>query len=236
MPPSNARPRCSPPIAFSGEWHDAQWPARRRASCRGSIARTARVGLIRAFAQEQHVPERDQRPEVQRKDQVVGGRRRMYRLTRHQVRIRGSDVVVRHLREMDVRKRRVQRLAVTPDAGAQCTGERVARPAADAGFRIRRDVGRIDRAERRRERQAARERLAVLRRVTYDAVAQRDDARAARTSCGSNDAGAGGSIGAIDGRTMMPIATAQAAIAMPAAPIQSRLCFMRAPGEVVRRK
>src|SRR5262245_6009685 len=44
-------------------------------------------------------------------------------------------------------------------------------PAADAGLRIRRDVGRIDHAERGCEREAAGELLPTLGRVTFRAIA-----------------------------------------------------------------
>jgi hypothetical protein len=57
------------------------------------------------------------------------------------------------------------------DAFAHSTVERRLRPGADTGRGIRRDVGGIDRPERRRKGQAAGKNLAAGFRITDDAVA-----------------------------------------------------------------
>src|SRR5260221_11553517 len=95
----------------------------------------------------------------------------------HYERVDGSHVHVAHSREVLVRKRGIEPVAVTRHAAAQRTRERVERPVADAGFAIRRDVGRIDSAERRVERETTGEWLAARSGMTNDAIADRGQLR-----------------------------------------------------------
>ena len=87
---------------------------------------------------------------------------------RAQVRVERVDVGARDPRVEVVRHRRVHVLAVLVHAGVQRAVEVVARPAADAGVGVGRDVGRQHVAERRVEAQAARERRAAACAVWQD--------------------------------------------------------------------
>jgi hypothetical protein len=167
---------------FIGVWQAAQcpapstryWPRSHSADC--GVAGAA----VRSALQEQQVPSRHQRPEAEREHELVLRRLGFGGRARHQVRVERADVLLRHPREVRVGKRRVQQVPVARDAGVHRALEGGERPAADAGGRIGRDVGAVDRAEGRLQRQPARVGLAVGARVADHAVALRRDACALR--------------------------------------------------------
>src|SRR6185437_13936431 len=76
-----------------------------------------------------------------------------------------------YLGEPGIRERRIEVLAVATDAIVHRVVEVLFRPLADAGCRIRRDVGRIDSAEWRGDCESTRIRLAALGGVAGGAVA-----------------------------------------------------------------
>jgi len=75
--------------------------------------------------------------------------------------------------------RRIDELPVAPHARPHDPDERRFRPGADPVLRIRRDVARIERAERGRNRPAARERRAARSRVADVAIADERELAAA---------------------------------------------------------
>ncbi len=119
---------------------------RRRDSHSRALRRQRR---LRAQVQEQQVPARDERAELQREMQPVGQRRGTHRLPRHEVGVERVDVRVLHAREVLVGEGRIEQVAVPCDALAQRPGKGRFGPQPDAGLAIGRDVGRVDRAERR---------------------------------------------------------------------------------------
>jgi hypothetical protein len=150
-----------------------------------------RVGLIRALLQEQHVPGGHQRADVQREDEIVARRRRLDRLACHQIGIERLVVVVGDQGEMIIGKSRIEMRAVAIGAFAHGALEGLDAPVADAGLLIRRDVGRIDRAERRGHRETAGEGLAAGRSVAGDAVADGGELRPVFHGFGIEAAGIG---------------------------------------------
>src|SRR6266481_5220539 len=78
--------------------------------------------------------------------------------------------------------------------------ERRLGPGADPGFRIGRDVRRVDRAEARSHRIAARVGRPALRRMAGRAIASTGHTSPRATSGGAKLAAAGGAIGAIADR------------------------------------
>src|SRR6185437_3786034 len=89
----------------------------------------------------------------------------------HEVGVKRLHVVGRYAGEGRVGHGRIQRVAVLGDALAQGAVEVFERVVTDAGLLVRRDVGRIEGAQRRGDAQAAGVGLAVLDGVAGDAVA-----------------------------------------------------------------
>jgi hypothetical protein len=88
------------------------------------------------------------------------------------------QVRVLQAREVIVGKGRIEQMAVAGHAFAQGARKGGLAPVADAGGRVRRDVGRVDGAEGRGQPAAAGEGRAAGAGVAADAVAQVGDARA----------------------------------------------------------
>ena len=150
-----------------------------------------RVGLKYAGLVEQRIPSRHQRAQVERKRQRILRRLRAHRRLRHQIGIERLHVGVGGPGEMRVGKRRIEMPAVAMNALAHRAFEGGIGPRADSGFDIGRDVGRVDRAERRRQRLAAGVEDAVRRGVADRAVAERGELLAARDGRGRINRGIG---------------------------------------------
>ena len=93
------------------------------------------------------------------------------RRNRPQIGVDRVAVLARHLGVGGERHRRIDQPAVGKSPLVHHLVELIGRPCADPGLRIRRDVRRIERAERRMHRQAAGKYLAFARGVAGDAVA-----------------------------------------------------------------
>jgi hypothetical protein len=130
------------------------------------------IGLERPSPQEEQVPAYEQRPLVQGERQPVCRRRDMRALAGHEECIEGVVVRVRYQCEMVIGEGWIKMATPAIDTLAHGASEGLFRPPADAGLGIGRDVGRIDRAERRRHRQSASEGLAIRRRVAAVTVAE----------------------------------------------------------------
>lgn len=133
--------------------------------------RLRRIRLVFAFLEEQRAPADQQVAVVERELQFVRTARHRYRRDRTQVRVDRVRVGARDLRVAREREARVEQAAILRTAGVHRAVEVVRRPLADAVLVVRRDVRRVHRAERRRHRQAARERLAAAHGVARDTVA-----------------------------------------------------------------
>ena len=135
------------------------------------LRRFGRIGLVLALVEEQRAPSEDQRAVVEGKLQIVRTVDLLHRRDRAQI---GEDRVAVLARDLGVggkRHRRIDQPAVGEAPVMHHLVELVGRPLADAGLRIGRDVGGVERAERRLHRQAAGKGLAFARGVAGDAVA-----------------------------------------------------------------
>ena len=146
-----------------------------------------RLGLENHRLVEQCIPSRQQRAQVERKREGVVRRLRTHRRLRHQISIERLHVGVGAPGEMRVGKRGIKMSAVAMNALAHRALEGGIGPRADAGFDIGGDVGRVDGAERRRQRAAAGVEDAVIRGVANRAVAERGELLAARDGRGRID-------------------------------------------------
>src|SRR2546425_7074089 len=126
------------------------------------------VGLEDAALEVARLPDADARP---RQRHGIAPVLLAHRLARHDEGIERGEVLVRQLGEMVVGKRREEMAAFAVDAFAHRARKGLERPAADAGFGVRGDVGAIDGAERRLERRAAGIGLAAFRGMAAQAVA-----------------------------------------------------------------
>ncbi len=138
-----------------------------------------RLRTERGLAQVERVPAGDQRPDAEREADVVRPVRRPHRVARHQVCVERVQVVVARVREVVVRERRIEVRSVARDPLAHRANERALGPAADPGLGVRSDVGAVDRAERRRQGNAAGVRSSVARGVAARAAADRRKTRPA---------------------------------------------------------
>ncbi len=133
--------------------------------------RFGRVRLELAFAEVQRAPAVQQLALVEREAQRVLVVRLAYRCHGLQI---GEDCVRVFTRDLGVLGNRhcgVEQGAVRRAAGAHHLEERFLAPCADAVLRIRCDVRRIERTERRIHGKAAGEQFAARRGVAGDAVA-----------------------------------------------------------------
>src|SRR5207248_864452 len=124
------------------------------------------VWLIDAGREIARFPYADSRA---RDGDAVGAVRLPHRLARHHEGVERGEVLAGELGEMVVRKRRIEMPAVAIDALAQRARKCLQRPATDAAVGVGRDVGAVDRAERRLDRRAAGIGLAILRGVAAEA-------------------------------------------------------------------
>src|SRR5260370_2604101 len=116
--------------------------------------------LLKArLTQEQNVPEAQTPALVVREGHFVRLRRRMRNRQAEQVDLDVQDVVAAQRGVRGVREGGIQRFAVLADARMQRSHEVIVAPGSDAGFLVRSDIARIDRAKWRLEGDAARERL-----------------------------------------------------------------------------
>src|SRR5689334_9311894 len=107
------------------------------------------VGLVYAGLEIARFPDAD---ESARDRQLVRAVFLAHGLARHEKGVERGDVLVRDLGEMIVRERGIEVLSLAIDAFAHRTAEGCELPAANAGVRVGRDVGAVDRAERRLDR------------------------------------------------------------------------------------
>ena len=131
------------------------------------------VRLVGFTVKEQKLPTRDHKPLVEWKGKPVLARRRLHRLPRHQVSVERAVVLIADIGEVIVGECRIEMPALAIDARAHGAAEGRFRPPADPGFRIRRDIGRVDRAERRRHRKPAGEILEPAHGMAIVAIADR---------------------------------------------------------------
>src|SRR6185295_12127401 len=110
---------------------------------------------------------------VERSTQIVRPVLGAHRLARRDIRVQRVDVFVGQAGVVLVRKRRVQMASVAVYAFAQRADEGLLGPAADAGIGVRRDVGAVERAERRLDRPAAGKRSSAFGGVAGLAIADR---------------------------------------------------------------
>ncbi|MNK91188.1 hypothetical protein D3C87_1112750 [compost metagenome] len=129
------------------------------------------VRYVLLVAVEQHVPSSQQRPGVERERQLRFGWARYHRVGGHQVGIERLHVGIADLGKRRVREGRIEPAAIAMDAFAHGALERRVGPVADAGLGVGRDVGGIDGAERRFERQPTGIARAAWRRMAHRAVA-----------------------------------------------------------------
>src|SRR3954454_10072847 len=116
-----------------------------------------------ALVQEQRLPDREQETPAERRGDLVGFVTLRYRRLRIQVSLEVAYVLVGQVREGGIGKYRKIGGAVRRLALAQRPDEVLVGPAADAGFPVRRYVGRVECPKRSLERPASRQPLAGLR-------------------------------------------------------------------------
>src|SRR6185369_17660050 len=134
----------------------------------------------RAALEVERLPRGDQGADVEWSTQLVGHVLGAHRLARRDVRVQRVDVFVGQAGVVLVRERRVQVASVAVEALAQRADEGWLGPAADAGVGVGRDVGTVERAERRFDRPTAGERLAAFGGMADLAIADRGELRALR--------------------------------------------------------
>ncbi len=134
------------------------------------LGASGRVRLIAAAPEEQELPAFLEDADVERE----GNRARRHhfpgRWPCHHIGIERRHVVVRNLGEMIVWEDGKKVRSIAGDALMHRAGEGLQRPPADAGFRIGRDVGRIDRAKGRALSVPTGEGLSALPCVAYRAI------------------------------------------------------------------
>ena len=132
-----------------------------------------RVRLVGTGIQVQRLPHCHRPANPERG--VVPGRDVAHGFQRAQVRVQVGNVLLGQSRVERVRKCGEQMPAVGGDALAQRALQVLRAPVADSGLGVRRDVGRVDRAERRGERAASGIRGSALARVAPHAIGGRRD-------------------------------------------------------------
>ena len=129
-----------------------------------------RIGLEARIRIEQRRPEAHRPALVERKGQRIGRRRRAHRRQAEQIGLDRQRIGVGHVGVGRIRHRRIKPRAVAADAAMHRVEEILIAVIADAGLLVRRDVGRIERAERQLEAEAAGIFLAARRGVADHAV------------------------------------------------------------------
>ncbi|HVI63578.1 MAG TPA: hypothetical protein VM910_13485 [Bradyrhizobium sp.] len=120
-----------------------------------------RIGPIGPAMKKQQLPARDHKALIEWKGKLVLALWCTNGLACHQIGVERVVVLIADMREVIVGECRIEMPAFPIDAHAHGTAEGLFRPPPYAGLRIRRDVGRIDGAERRRHWNAAREVLST---------------------------------------------------------------------------
>src|SRR5215470_15017204 len=154
-PPAKAFSSELPPRALIAVWQVPQWPSpSTRYAPRFHSALRFRIGTKLAFVKVKGSPTDEKAAIVVGESQFILAIRLMDRLERAEVR---KDRVRIRARDLAVRRERhggIQQRAIARPPGVHHVVEIVGRPIADAGLRIRCDVGRIQRAKGRGERKA----------------------------------------------------------------------------------
>ena len=143
------------------------------------LRRLRGVGLEARIRIEQRRPETHRPALVERERQRIGGRRRMHRRQAEQIGLDRQRIGVGDVGVGGVRHRRIEPRAVAPHAAMHRVEEILIAVIADAGFLVGRDVGRVQRAERQLEAEAAGILLAARRGVADHAVRRLRQIRAA---------------------------------------------------------
>ena len=136
-----------------------------------------------ARSEVERFPGAERSTNVRRKRQRIGAIARAYGVAGHHERIDRFDVVVRDLGEMIVWECGIEIAASPVDAIVHRTNEVALRPFADASFGVGGDVGRINGAERCRQRPAPGIGLPALGRVATGAITDRREMRAFGDDC-----------------------------------------------------
>jgi hypothetical protein len=131
-------------------------------------------------AEEQHAPRQHVEADIEREAQLVGVIGLFDRRQTAEIGPERHEIVVADPGEGIERHRRVEIFAVGANPGMHCVLEVVKRPAANPGLAIRRDVGGIDRAERRVHPQPAGIRLVGRAAVAGHAIGGAGEVTAAR--------------------------------------------------------
>ncbi len=131
-----------------------------------------RIGDEAAFVEIEQIPEHHQPALVEREFQAVARRRVMDRRECVQIRANCQHVLIGDLGVLRVWEGWIEPSAALADAFMHRPQKIGVAPLADAGIRVGRDVRCHDRAERRVDRQAARERACFVSRVAGDAIAR----------------------------------------------------------------
>src|SRR5581483_7531369 len=130
------------------------------------------VPFIGARLEEERVPDRERAAPAHRPGQFGRLVFLSHRIEGVEVRPYREHVTASQLRIPRVRKCRIEMRPVAPDAVVHRVPEVLFAPFANAGLAVRRDVGRIDGAERCRHGAPAGERLAAIVGMTCRAVAR----------------------------------------------------------------
>ncbi len=136
-----------------------------------------RIGLEGAAIEVLVLPERHREA---RHEHRVGGRRVAHGLARHDEGVERLEILVPEAREVLVGKHRIVMVSFGVEAFAHRPLEIRHAPAADARFRIGRDVAGVHSAEGRLQRKTARIGFAAGRRMAGHAIAHRGEERALR--------------------------------------------------------
>ena len=136
------------------------------------------VRLIDAGSEIERFPQCDRWSQTRGELEPIRRNLGAHRLARHDKGVNRRDVLVADAREVIVRKGGIQVLPSPVDTLAHGAQEIGFGPAADPRIQVRCDVGGVDRAERRRQRQSTGKGAAVTARVTGNAVADRGKLRA----------------------------------------------------------
>ena len=172
-PPDSSLSLTVAPSTLRLVWHASQWPSpSTRYAPRFHSADCPGIRLVLARLEVQRAPADQQVALVVGKLERVRlvlllHRRDGLDVTVDRVRVRARDLRVARVRKRGIQERAVLRLAFVHRAVEIVRASTCRSPC----LVVRRDVGRVQRAERRRHLEAARERLAAARRVACDAIA-----------------------------------------------------------------
>ena len=132
-----------------------------------------RIGRETLVVEEQKIPAGKQDALIERKCKPVRLGFGLHRRLRHQIGVDRLDILVGDAGEMIIGECRKEISAIAIDAFMHGATKGFQRPAADAGLGVGCDIGRMDRAERRRQGKPAGIFFAALGRVADSAVTDR---------------------------------------------------------------